>query len=79
MRGSKTKVDISIRNALAGINRTSEGEHVRAYLEAKLDVLANKALTCDPADIEEIQGRARSLEEMLRDLRGERIVDDTNQ
>jgi len=79
MQGSKSKVDKDLRARYQAINNTNEGFTLKEYLEHKLEVLGHKALTCDPADIEEIQGRARELEDLLRDLTRERGVDGNNQ
>lgn len=64
----KLKMDDSLRARLHDISRTPEGEAVRKYLEDKILTLAWKALACDPADLENIQGKAQALEEMHRDL-----------
>lgn len=78
MQGSRSKVDKTLRSRFQGINKTNEGYTVKEYLEHKLEVLGHKALTCDPSDIEEIQGRARELEDLLRDLTSNRGVDGNN-
>lgn len=69
----RTKVDDTLRARLHGIMRTSEGDVVRQYLEDKILVMAWKALDCEGADLENIQGRAQALEEMHRDLCRERM------
>lgn len=57
-----------VRQNLHALNNTAEGHTLKEYIECRLSILAEKALSCDPDNLLEIQGRARMLEDMQRDL-----------
>ena len=64
-----------VRQNLHALNNTAEGYTLKEYIDCRLSVLAQKALSCSPESLQEIQGRARMLEDMQRDLTRGTAVD----
>lgn len=69
MQASKTKAQKQIHvNELYSIREGHEGRILKRYIEFRLDELAQRALKCTKEELDELQGRARELESMLKDL-----------
>jgi len=60
--------DKEVRNTLVNELHSTRGSHeagiLRRYIDYRLDELAQKALSCDVAELHDIQGRAKELREL---------------